>query len=573
MNHRRTIGAALCALLLAACSATAGPESAGREGPSEEAAAPVLAPVDTDVIRFLEQASMGASLVDYNDIVTHGGSAGYAGYSYWIARQMDPVKTPISLYVAGTDVRDQFFNFAINKPDQLRQRVALALAEILVVSRAKLKSDDWMTPYLKTLSVDAFGNFRTLLTDVAESAAMGYYLDNANNFVASYDPTSGLSSAVAPNENFAREVMQLFTLGLCKLNNNGTLNGGACVAPYDQDDVESFAHAMSGWTFDTLAGTGACPGQAGKKRAQTAGNPALPLIPCDFTSGGQTDHDYASQPLLNGFSTGAGAWNGTWKTRDAMETNQGTGTGTDTRSGVIDNLFRHANVAPFISKQLIQHLVTSNPTNAYVSRVASVFNNDGTGVRGNLGAVVKAILLDPGVAWIDARDQSGGNKYGHLREPALYVTGAVRLFGASSDGTGLRAQSAAMGQDIHYSPTVFNYFPPSYPLPGATDDSVAPEFGIEDNSTAFARANFADAFVYNPALLSPTLSFNAAQLPSAPADLVDWLAAYGMHGKMTNAMRNTLLDALGNPANLTADQQRRRAAYLVLSSSQYQVSR
>lgn len=572
MNHRRTIGAALCALLAASCTADAGRDLAGSDEPiaeSQQSWVPVAS--DDDVIRFLEQASMGASMADYNDIVAHGGSAGYAGYTYWLGKQMNPALTPRSVYANTSDIRDQFFKFAINNPDQLRQRVALALAEIFVVSRVKLKTDDWMIPHLNTLSLGAFGNFKTLLKDVTESAAMGYYLDNANNYVASYDAATGLSSAASPNENFAREVMQLFTLGLCNLNTNGALTGGVCTTPYTQDNVESFAHAMSGWTYSTGVGS-SCLALPGKKRSANVADPYQPMLACDITNGVQTDHDYAQQTLLSGYQTGLGAVAGPWKTRDAMEQVQDPGS---MLSGALDNLFNHSNIAPFISKQLIQHLVTSNPSLSYVSRVANVFINDGTGVRGNLAAVITAILTDPTVTFIDARDPSPGTRFGRLREPALFVTGAVRLFGASTDGAGLRQQSAAMGQDIHYSPSVFNYFPPTFPLPGVPGD-VGPEFGIEDTGTILARANFADAFVYNPTSLSATLSVNLAQIPGTnEGDFIEWIAAYGMHHKMPTHMRTTLTTALTPvaPVVLTLDQQKRRAIYLVLSSSQYQVSR
>lgn len=561
MNTRRPLGALLALLALASCTSPGARDTLAPDEPVEEAIAPVIT-LDDDVIRFLEQASMGASVAAYNDIVSHGGSAANAGYIDWITKQTNPAVTPISHYAVGTDVRDQFFGMAINGPDQLRQRVALALAEIFVVSRAKLKSDDWVIPYLNMLADGAFGDFDDLLTGVAESSTMGHYLDNANNFVSSYDTTTGVVTDVAPNENFARELLQLFTIGLCNLNMNGTLVGGVCTSPYTQDQVESIAHAMSGWTYDN--GTGSCPAQVGKKRTSNNGIPGAPLIPCDTTDGTHTNHDFAAQPLLSGYSTGAGTPGGaTWQTRHAMENLR-----SGTTSGVIDNLFWHPNTAPFISKQLIQHLVTSNPSGGYVSRVANVFVNDGTGKRGNLGAVVKAILLDP-----DARDLSPGTKFGHLREPLLYVTGAVRMFGTSTAGLGLRKQTAVMGQDVHYSPSVFNFFPPNYPLPGATDGSVGPEFGIEDTATVVARANFADLFVNTPHTIHASLNLNANWLGDTAAVIVDNLAAYAMHNKMSAAMRTTLTNALATPAGQTPDQMRRRALYLVLSSSQYQVMR
>lgn len=560
--HQRYLGLAACALALAACTGD------GRAGPTAEAddesttavAQPVLS-IDADGLRFLEQGTFGAT-PDTLTAFEALGATPTDRMNAWIAAQ---VAAPASHYDLNSPIRDQFFKIAVTQSDQLRQRVAFALSQIFVISRIKLKDDTWMVPFANMLVDGAFGNLQDLLVGVAESPAMGQYLDNVNNFVVD---THGV--VIAPNENFAREVMQLFTLGLCELRSNGTLVGGVCTPPYSQVTVEDYSHLMSGWTFDTHGtGAGACPAQAGKKRGALVAAVDLPMLACD-----SADHDYAQWPLLNRFDpghvyqNGAGPPPGGWSTRDAMEKPVDSGTHT---TGVIADLFNHPNIGPFLGKQLIQHLVTSNPSTAYVGRISAAFAGDGTPAhpRGSLKDVVTAILTDP-----EARDLTPGNRFGHLREPALHITSVMRLV-ASTDGTGLHQWSADMGQDIFYSPTVFNYYPASYAiptilLPAGSTPIVGGEFGIEDTNTVLVRANFADLLLYKPGKVGANTTLLLSNLPSDANGMIDWCNAYMMHNVMTQAMHDTLSAAL---TGLTGDLLKKRALYLVASSSQFQIER
>ena len=565
-NHQRYLGLAACALALAACTGEgrAGPAAEGQDEGERESTAEAsdsLLAIDTDGLRFLEQATFGATPATLASFEALGATP-TDRMNAWIAAQASLATTPASHFTAG-NMREQFFNIAINNQDQLRQRVAFALSQVFVTSLVKLKDETEMAPYQNMLVDGAFGNLQDLLLAVSESPAMGYYLDNASNFVID---TQG--HPLAPNENFAREVMQLFTIGLCELRPNGTLLGGVCQAPYSQVNVEDAAHLMSGWTFDSTTTPLACPTQVGRKRGVNAADFGHPMLACN-----NLDHDYTQRSLLNrfdpthGYQNGAGSPASGWTTRDAMEKPLDTLGHT---TGVIADLFNHPNIGPFIGKQLIQHLVTSNPSAAYVGRISAVFADDGAGVRGNLLAVVSAILTDT-----EARTISPGAKYGHLREPALYITNLMRLIATTTDGVGLRTPSAGMGQDIFYSPTVFNYYPASYAVPGTllppgSAQVVAGEFGIEDTSTVLARANFADTLLYTPGAVGNHTALSLASMPADAAGMIDWCNAYMMHNTMTAAMSATLTTALSTVAG---NAMKKRAIYLVATSSQFQIER
>ncbi len=611
MKRTRTIfwlfGA--CALTLGACVGDAhGPEESDQEEGDVSETSQALLNVNIDVVRFLDQATFGPTPSTVASLTTQVNAVGAtAAYNAWLDDQINPAVSGMTHYNALDDCRagqpgitclkDQFFHIAATANDQLRHRVAFALSEILVISKVDLKSDAKMAPYINILVDNAFGNYGDLLKKVAENPAMGEYLDTANNSAFN---TSG--QPILPNENFARELMQLFTIGLCDLNSNGTLKGGVCTPSFDtEEDVENYAHLMSGWTHDnTVNGTGTCPAQG---VARNTSNYSLPMIACDL------NHASEARPLLKTFGTAtppsrymtvAG-----WGARAAMETPLNT---TSRTSGVIDELFRHPNVGPFIGKQLIQRLVTSNPSTTYVGAVTAVFNNDGTGVRGNLGAVVKAILTHP-----EARNISPGARFGRIREPALYVAGLVRLLGippttgirtlsglntsmtgvletgiamkdgvqSGTTGRGLRDWAADMGQDVFASPSVFNYFPPDYPIPPTlllgTTATIAPELAIEDTHAIAERANFANDLLYMYTTTTPAVTkflpqmVNLAALPNTPTEMTDWCNAFMMHNAMPTAMYNMIKDVALN--GLTGDALKRRAIYLVATSSEYQVAR
>ena len=423
---------------------------------------------DVEASRFLAQASMGASRSEMAQVQR-------LGYSAWIDAQF-ALPQSLSrwdwLFAHGFNSADkinseQGFDSAswcklLASPDSLRQRIALALSEILVVGIDGL-SGGWKAfaaaYYQDILEKNAFGNFRQLLEDVTLSPAMGEWLTYRGN--AKANPKTG----TLPDENYAREIMQLFTIGLVKLNLDGTpmLINGASQYCYAQSDVMGLARVWTGWNWDTNGLTG----------AQALATP-----------------DFQGRPMRQlpaACETGAKAFL-TTVIPAGMD-------GKSSMKMALDALFNHPNVGPFIGKQLIQRLVTSNPSPAYVARVASAFNRDSSGVRGNLQAVIKAILLD-------AEARNGNNigtpGFGKLREPILRFTNWARAYNASSpSGTwsiGSTSDAASrLGQSPLRSPTVFNFFRPGYAPPNsylASAGLLAPEFQITNATSVVGYVNF-----------------------------------------------------------------------------------
>ncbi|MEJ7653904.1 MAG: DUF1800 domain-containing protein [Chloroflexia bacterium] len=417
----------------------------------------------------------------------------------------------------------------------MRQRVAFALHQIFVVSGVEITQPSWMAPYLQTLDRNALGNYRQLLYEITLNPAMGDYLDMAGN------------TKTNPNENYAREVLQLFSIGTVKLNLDGTPQLDATGQPipaYTQTTVNNFARVFTGWRFAAPPATG-------------VPNYIDPMV------ASETQHDTASKTLLIGAVLPAGQT----ALRDLND--------------ALDNIFNDPNVSPFISKQLIQHLVTSNPSPAYVARVAAVFNNNGADVRGDLKAVVRAILLDE-----EARgDLRTAPNYGRLRHPAQYISNILRAFNAmsanrstTSDGY-LNPQSSPMGMDVFRPPSVFSYYSPGTVAPG-TNGLRGPEFGILSTSTALRRVNFVNTIVFSNIAVSTnspngtSIDLSAMQaLAANPAQLVDRLNELMMHGSMSTEMRSSIIGAVSAVSSSNPLKRARTAVYLVATSSQYQVER
>lgn len=507
-----------------------------------------------DTVRFLEQATFGPTPGLISNVQGIGIKA-YLNKQFEAALSVYPELPPFPIDdtvgcpegAPANCFRDnytmyplqvQFFLNALNGEDQLRQRVAFALGQIFVISGVTIQQPSSMAPYLNMLNRGAFDNFRKLMFDVTISPAMGRYLDMVNN--------DRRATGVSPNENYARELLQLFTIGLWMLNQDGTLqldNLGQPIPTYDQNTVINFARVFTGWTYPVKPGASMQPH-----------NPEYYIGPMVAW---ENNHDRNAKTLLNGVVAPAGL---TAK-KDLVL--------------ALDNIFNHPNVAPFVCKQLIQHLVTSNPTPAYVGRVSAVFNNNGRGVRGDLGSVVIAILEDP-----EARgDVKSDPSYGHLRPPVLFITNILRMFNATSDGALLAEQGRNMGQFLFNSPTVFNYYPPTYQVPGA--GVLGPEFSIQATSAAIARANFVNTMVFsrinNSGSTGTQIDLSGLQaLATNPTALVDELDRLMLHQSMSQAMRNKIVQTVtALPSSTTADRLRRAqwALYLVATSSQYQVER
>lgn len=448
-----------------------------------------------------------------------------------------------------------FYRNALSQPDQLRQRVAYALQQILVVSDREVSGTYGLRNYQNLLLGSAFGNYGALLKQVAKSPVMGDYLNNANN------------SKTAPNENFARELLQLFSLGTCLLNADGSLQGGRCQPVYDNQMVREYAYALTGWTYPS-GGTspwGCWP--AGANCRWYEGD-MLPLASL---------HDSAARSLLSGQALASGH-----SADQALDT-------------VINSLLGHPNMAPFIGRQLIQHLVTSNPSSAYVARVSAAFTAGryaapngaiGSGSRGDLAATVAAVLLDD-EARLSASGASG-SRYGKLREPALYMTSVLRALGGVSDGEALSWWwGGSLNQHLFKPPTVFSYFPPDYPLPGLAG-LQGPSFALHNASTALGRLNYLHYLLFwggttaansgVPSPLGTQVDLNPFLTDAAdPAALVDRMAMLALGAPLPSNARSKVIEAVtafnANTSSTWQLNRVRQAAYLVFASPHYQLQR
>jgi uncharacterized protein (DUF1800 family) len=458
---------AMASATLAACGGGGG-DAAAATGAGTPPATPV-APTATEASRFLAQASMGATRADIARVQA-------IGYAAWIDEQFAAAPSPTrwdALVAAG--FADPAFKNGeagfdacawrklLAAPDTLRQRVTLALSELMVVSIDSLTGGGWKAfaaaSYLDLLEANAFGTYRTLMQQVSTSAAMGMYLTFRASKKA--NPVSGS----LPDENYARELMQLFTIGLVQLDPDGSVRlvGGQPVPTYALADITGLARVFTGWDFDLQGQSGAV---------------------------GTATPDFMRRPMVQiagRHELGAKTFLGT--------TIPANTDGVQSLQIALDTIFGHANVAPFVSRQLIQRLVASNPSPAYVGRVAAVFNDDGSGVKGNLKAVVKAILLDD-----EARSASvaASASAGKLREPMLRFIGWARAWNATSASDAWQigdtsSASTRLGQSPLRSPSVFNFFRPGYVPPNSAIASaalVAPEFQITNESTVVGAVNY-----------------------------------------------------------------------------------
>lgn len=461
-----------------------------------------------------------------------------------------------------------FFTNALYGQDQLRRRVAWALMQIMVISGVDIQQSSWMLQYQKILDKNAFGNYRTLLREVTLSPAMGNYLDMM------------LSTRTNPNENFAREINQLFAVGLFQMNMDGTLiydQNNLRIPTYNQATIDNFTKVLTGWTL-------ASPRSAGI---------ANYIDPMQFL---QTNHDKTAKTLL--------VYPGSDQHFQNIAANQCTVNDINGNCAELDqaleNIYYHPNVAPFVSKNLIQHLVTSDPSPAYVERVATVFSTYRTDAN-QLRYVIYAILTDP-----EARGNLKNDpRYGMLREPVLLTTNTMRQFGVKafnsagcdlatpstcSDGM-VNDFSTSMGQNVYRAPTVFNYYPPDYIVPNTNPLVLGPEFAIMTTSTAFQRANFVNQFVMQTGLtittgantnrpfgtsLDLTELQNASTADTTGNQMMDILNARLMNKTMSSQMRSTILTAVtAVPATSAANHlvRARTALYLVLTSSQFQIQK
>jgi uncharacterized protein (DUF1800 family) len=545
---------------------------------------------DKDRARFLEQAAFGPSAMD--DLYVRR-----LGLRAWLNIQFDaaypspnnpypdlPLKsTDSSDVTAGCGmftspspeysacIRDfytmyplqnWFFKEALYGNAQLRHRVSWALAQIWVIAAPSTQQSTWMTTYHQVLSKNAFGNYRQLMYDMTLNPGMGNYLDMIR------------STKNSPNENYPREILQLFTLGTYLLNPDGTrqLDGqGNPIPTYDQTIVNNFTKVFTGWRdCRQAAPTAACPNV-------TAGAPdykdPMELAPSNHDLTAKTLFTYPGSTTTNIAACASPCSDAASRTTYAY----------NSLNQALDNIYNHPNLAPFVCKLLIQHMVTSDPTPAYVGRVSAVFNANRTNPT-QMREVIKAIMLDP-----EARgDVKTDPRYGKLREPVQLLTDVLRNFDVSSadlasqsDGV-LSPSITALGQNPFNSPSVFNFFSPTYIVPSTT--IIGPEFGIFNTGASIGRANLFATFAFNGLTVQLPDRPNGTKLNLAEAQsiaasdtsanrLLDYLNIKMMHNTMSPEMRSAILPAITAINANNSLQRAQTAVYLIASSSQFQVQR
>jgi uncharacterized protein (DUF1800 family) len=521
-----------------------------------------------DASRFLAQATFGATDADIHHLSK-------IGYSAWLNEQFSApavpqepaveqslilnnpacnvgdVKCNAALFVQNnsdaTYLQQSFWQQAIAGNDQLRQRVKYALTELMVISStnpAVANMPRGMANYYDVLGADAFGNFRQLLQDVTLNPMMGQFLSVQGNDKG--DATRD------PDENYAREVMQLLTIGLYQLNPDGTqkLDGsGKPIPTYSNLDVMGLAKVFTGFSWNV-------PGNL----SDTAWSNC-----CMYVGTGFGEDLLPMQAYANHHSTDEKDFLGVTILASANSDPAG-----DLKIA-LDTLFNHPNTPPFVCKQLIQHLVTSNPSPAYVARVAAVFQDNGTGVRGDMKAVIQAILMDD-----EARNSAvaaGNPQYGKVREALIRYTEWARAFTAQSRNGSFNLGSTedpifALGEMSLRSPSVFNWFAPGY-VPPATSISaaglVAPEMEMTDVSTVVGYLNYMQSAIGGNAISGPDVFSNYSTelaLAATPSQLVDRMNLLLMAGEMDNTLQGEILAAVNSIAVPASGQAAINAALL-----------
>ncbi len=563
---------------------------------------------DLDAARFLNQAAFGPTPAEVANVKS-------MGYSAWINNQFTLPVTPLPAFAwvpqsqpanctspltpggpadpFGTNcqrdlyslfqVQRGFFMNALYAPDQLRQRVAWALSQILVTSGtagSDFQVAYGMRDYQQMLMNSAFGNYYDLLINISISPFMGDYLDMVNNDKA--NPVTGQE----PNENYAREIMQLFSIGTLEIDE--TTGGllldaqGQPIQTYDQTDVSNLAKVMTGWTY--YPQVDASPPVTTTKWTMPI-NYKYTMVRCEgastfcLTGGASVNHHDTTVKTVLGYTAPGGL---------TADTDLAT---------FVSAIFYHPNLGYTVGKQLIQHLVMSNPSNAYVKRVAAKFNDNGAGVRGDMKAVIMAVLTDP-----EARaPRNPIGAYGKLKEPVTMLAGFLRNLAPwdTSDGVATfypQSLVAPMGQDVYQAPTVFNYYPADYVIPGTT--LAGPQFGIWDPTTVFARTNTlynwtlgaacgagASANVCGPnpdasvtgavgtkidwTVLASTAANAATLVDNVSWDLLYTTLPRGLRQQVINAVNGVTLSTPPTAAQLR--DRARTAVYLIASSPKYQL--
>jgi len=494
---------------------------------------------DRAAARFLDQATWGPT----PSSVAHLQQSGVAN---WLAGQFslntsDLPDQPLIDPATGMPNRDMtpvqaaFFQNTVTGSDQLRQRVAFALSQLWVVSSVATKDAYAFPPYWRLFRDNAFGNYIDIMKAITLSPAMGTYLNMANNNKAN------AATGTSANENYARELMQLFTVGLNQLNPDGSLvldSSGNPVPTYNQAVVTATARALTGWTYPTTPGA-----------AARANNPEYYFGQMFAV---ESEHDTTSKIIIGGVTIPAGQ------------------TAEQDLSSVLTTLLAQPTMAPFVSKQLIQHLVTSDPSPAYIQRVSSVFTNNGSGVRGDMKAVITAILMDPEARAADNPNATANPNFGHMREPALFMSNLLRglnaTLGASS---AINVYSTELGEDVFAPETVFSYFSPLYTL---ENGQPAPEFQIYSTQTAIDRVDIVNTILYGALDKSTTIDLTKfLQNGGSVNAMVGYINYLFMHQAMSGNLQQAAISAAAAAAAAGPKAEAQAALYIVLSSNEYQI--
>lgn len=524
-----------------------------------------------DVVRLLEQSTLGPTEALVDEVARTGFTrwlnaqlamnvTRYTQYPWWdppadgtlCFDDKTPPITPEKFCKTNkwstSPVAWEFYRQSKAAPDQLRLRMAHVWHQILVFGQNPDLTYA-VAEFHQRLRDHTFGTFENLLLRFSLSPQMGHFQNYARN--------QAERDGIKPNENFARELMQLFTIGVNELNDNGTqkLDGqGQTIPSYSQTDVESLARVLTGFSYPTKPG-------------------ATPNFWQNWSFNGdmvpyQEHHDTGAKSMFGGKVQFAANQEALTEVKAALRA-----------------LVNHSNAPAFISKQLIQKTVTSNPTPAYVGRVAAVFKDNGAGVRGDLSAVTRAVLLDPEARGLVKTETS----YGRLREPVLFWTAMIRALDVATDGVQPHRMTSQNSQDLFSPPSVFNYYPADYTLVGSA--LPAPEFGIYSTAEFLNRANAVNDLLYSvdqswapeywgpkpyvpntTGTQSPPL---AAFLTDAanPDALVERLNQLFLHGTMRADMRKSVVTAVNKIAATSPLRRVKLAVNLILVSVDYQIQK
>jgi len=556
ISHSRSILAiakvALFTAFLAAC------------GVEVSTTSDVVQPTPAQSSRLLAQATFGPTAEEIKRLETMGTAA-------WFNDQFAKPQTlhlaymnsrvaslPAGQNLGANQFYESFWQQAVKGNDQLRQRVAFALSQIFVISfqnTTVATMPRGVAGYYDTLGAYAFGNFRDLLQAVTLHPMMGIYLSSLRN-----QKTVG---AREPDQNYAREVMQLFTIGLRQLNQDGTDTTSPATPTYINDDIAGLSKVFTGWSW---AGPDKSNGRFFGNSSPTP-DPNRDWLPMqNYPQYHEAIYD-TTPPAIPESVLGVTIPQNT--------------SGEDSLKIALDTLFNHPNVGPFIGRQLIQRLVTSNPSPAYIGRVAAVFANNGQGVRGDMKAVIKAILLDPEA--MTPPDPANLNA-GKLREPVIRLANWMRAFHASSVSgrfllTNLDNTLNGLAQTPMNSPTVFNFYRPEYQPPNTgfvAAHLFAPEMQITDETSVVGYLNFMRGAISTGTGTAHDITADYTTelaLVATPDLLVDRVSLLLMQNQMSSTLRGQILAAINSNPNNSAANKVYLATFLTMASPEYLVQK